>query len=297
MQKETIIHGTQDYPFALYHISSVAPVDEVQSMHWHDETEIFFIHSGQANFCFGQQRRILSAGDAVFIAPGDIHGALKVNGKDCSFTAVVFHERFIYSSSPDVIQDVLWNMIHGVDAGSFFRIQSQEVKTVVERMVKEEQKGIFSPLLSRARLLELIHWMLDGKEDRPQVVLPGKAVTAQIKQAMRIIREHYAESLSSEDVASQVNLSVGYFERMFKLLVGMSPHAFLLYTRIEWGKYMLLNMDMNISTIALQCGFNDFSYFSKCFREATGFTPKQYRQSSQNIKTDHEAQIWLHDEK
>jgi AraC-like DNA-binding protein len=40
---------------------------------------------------------------------------------------------------------------------------------------------------------------------------------------------------------------------------------------------MLTNTDLSVLEIAMECGFNDYSYFIKTFKKLKGVTPKQYR--------------------
>jgi AraC-like DNA-binding protein len=48
---------------------------------------------------------------------------------------------------------------------------------------------------------------------------------------------------------------------------------------IEMAKKLLVENDTSISQIANACGYNSLAYFSKCFKEATGMTPKEYVKS------------------
>jgi len=68
-----------------------------------------------------------------------------------------------------------------------------------------------------------------------------------------------------------------YFTRKFKKETGMTPHQFLLSTRISAAKYNLSNTSMTISEIAYSCGFDDESAFCYCFRKREGVTPNEFR--------------------
>jgi AraC-like DNA-binding protein len=48
---------------------------------------------------------------------------------------------------------------------------------------------------------------------------------------------------------------------------------------IDFAQQLLSNNSLNISEVAYQIGFNDPRYFSKCFKKATGISPKDYRET------------------
>jgi AraC-like DNA-binding protein len=75
-------------------------------------------------------------------------------------------------------------------------------------------------------------------------------------------------------------LSPYHFNRKYKKETGVTPHQFLLSTRISAAKYNLSNSNMTISEIALSCGFIDESAFCYCFKKREGITPNEYRKNA-----------------
>ena len=98
-----------------------------------------------------------------------------------------------------------------------------------------------------------------------------------VKKAIAYISSHYADPLTLEDVAEQVQLSPAYFSSVFKQSCGSSFKDYLNMVRIEESKRLLSNTSYSILDIAIAVGFEDQSYFSKVFKKHTGLTPKQYR--------------------
>ena len=87
----------------------------------------------------------------------------------------------------------------------------------------------------------------------------------EVDRAIAYMNSHYAEKLTIEDLAGQVNLSSGHFSRLFKSVTGSSPIDCLNLIRLQKARHMLLYHDMSLTEIALQCGFSTSSYFSYCF--------------------------------
>ena len=65
--------------------------------------------------------------------------------------------------------------------------------------------------------------------------------------------------------------------RKLKALTGKSALQFINIQRLNQATQLLNKTDANISEIAYQVGFNDPSYFNKCFKKQFGCTPKEYQ--------------------
>ena len=57
----------------------------------------------------------------------------------------------------------------------------------------------------------------------------------------------------------------------------MSPLDYIARTRINHAMVLLRDSELDMTTIALECGYNDSSYFTRSFRKAIGLTPGTYR--------------------
>jgi AraC-like DNA-binding protein len=88
---------------------------------------------------------------------------------------------------------------------------------------------------------------------------------------------HLAEPISIQNMADSAHLSPSRFAALFQRRFSMSPHQYLLHMRINHGKELLLNTDLDITRIAEYCGFKNIYHFSKMFKQSTTISPKQYR--------------------
>ena len=94
------------------------------------------------------------------------------------------------------------------------------------------------------------------------------------------ICEHYAEPLTTEDMARIACLSPSRFSHLFTRVIGCSPYHFLQKTRIDKAKYYLTMTSIPIQDIASMVGFNDPMYFSRIFSRYAGCSPREYRQAA-----------------
>ena len=96
------------------------------------------------------------------------------------------------------------------------------------------------------------------------------------------IAEHYAQSLTVEEIAKFVGIERSYFSRLFKKHTGMTPGEYLMRYRINKATFLLANSDKRVADISLEVGFNYEHYFTKVFKQCIGITPSEYRKRIQS---------------
>ncbi len=99
-----------------------------------------------------------------------------------------------------------------------------------------------------------------------------------IKRAKEYMNDNFSLDLSLDDISKELNISKYHFLRLFKDKTFLSPHAYLMSTRIEKAKFALQNGQSLIET-AYGCGFNDQSHLNRRFKGVFGLTPKEYQKS------------------
>jgi len=104
-----------------------------------------------------------------------------------------------------------------------------------------------------------------------------------IRKAERYIWENYTKKIGLQEIASAAGLSASYFSSIFKEEMGENLSNYLNRLRVEKAASMLSSTNIPISKIAAACGFEDQSWFSKIFKNNTGFTPGKYREQGNII--------------
>lgn len=100
-----------------------------------------------------------------------------------------------------------------------------------------------------------------------------------INQSKLVLRENFEQFVSIERIAEQLGVSYSLFRKSFKKHVGISPGQYLIQLKIEKAKILLGDPHKRIKDIAYELGFDSCFYFSRLFKEKTGFSPEHYRQN------------------
>jgi len=96
------------------------------------------------------------------------------------------------------------------------------------------------------------------------------------------IEKHFAEAITVEQVAAEIDMSPFHFSRMFKRATGSSPYFYITTKRVECASELLRNTELGLAEVADRVGFQTQSHFTRVFRRFAGLTPQLFRNNCQN---------------
>jgi AraC family transcriptional regulator len=106
----------------------------------------------------------------------------------------------------------------------------------------------------------------------------GRLSPAQFVLVQDYVLAHLDRNLSLQELADLVELNPHYFCRLFKDTCGLTPHQYLLKSRVDRAAELLRARQLPIADVAQQVGFYDQSRFTQVFRRWMGVTPRHYQQ-------------------
>ncbi|MDR3529140.1 MAG: AraC family transcriptional regulator, partial [Rhodopila sp.] len=106
---------------------------------------------------------------------------------------------------------------------------------------------------------------------------PTRRDEKRIATVLHCIEAEADQALSLADLARDAAMSPYHFLRTFRHVVGMTPHRFILRTRLRNAAVHLRRSSRPVLDIALDAGFTDLSTFNRQFRTTMGMTPTVYR--------------------
>lgn len=129
-------------------------------------------------------------------------------------------------------------------------------------------------LLLAGRFLEVI----GGKA--PAAPAGGTRDRRRAVEAARWIEDRASEPIGLESAAREAGLSPFHFLRLFSGVLGVTPHQYLVRTRLRNAARLLADDDRSITDVAFDAGFGDLSNFVRTFHRAAGVSPRGFRKAS-----------------
>jgi len=115
----------------------------------------------------------------------------------------------------------------------------------------------------------------DGSQRKAPEYSPS--AVARVSRVVRVIEQQPYGKLTIGDLARTAHLSPYHFLRVFQEQTGLTPHQFILRTRLRNAATGLAQGDRKIIDLALDCGFEDVSNFNRAYRKEFGTTPRAFR--------------------
>jgi AraC-like DNA-binding protein len=145
--------------------------------------------------------------------------------------------------------------------------------------------GELDPALRKhveATLLDLVALILGAQGDSAEIARMRGLRAARLHEVLAVIRKGFTDpGLSPNRVAPRLGVSARYINDLLQE-TGTSFAERVMELRLQKARAMLAdrrNDRLNVVDIAFDCGFNDVSYFNRCFRRRFGAAPGAFRGS------------------
>ena len=249
--------------------------------HWHDDLEWIHILEGRMGYYIDGERVTLEEGDALFVNARRMHYGYGVQGRDCRFTCILFHPS-LFTGSAALLEretrpvlehpEIRWRRLEADSPAG------QEAALLLSRIaaLKEETPEAYE--MEAVGLLHILWCVLRRNMGALPPVAGEPRTELDLQRAMiAYICEHYGEKLTLSEIAAAGHVSRSRCCQMFRRHLQRTPIDYLNSYRLKTAANLLRGTNRTVTEIALNCGFNCLSYFSKMFLQVYGCTPKEYR--------------------
>lgn len=287
--KEKISYGTKERPMGVLHFEIGPGKEEGEHLlvpnHWHEYTEIILIRKGTYQFRINLEQELLREGDICFFNSGDLHQLTNLDTETCH-DAILFHPLILdFSYSDQWSQEVIGplmnqkllmaNVLHPADPGY------PKLRQLTEELFDLAfEKNTFWYERCKVKILEILLEMNERNLLFQASAVRNSTEQIQIRRYKTIvdyIKDHYRENISLENLAELIPCNSQYLCRLFKQISGDTPIQYLIHYRIERAEELLKETNRTVSEVAMDCGFDNISYFIRKFKEIQGMTPGEYR--------------------
>ena len=272
--------GTQEFPVEFHHIDSRHP-RYAMPYHWHMEFELIRILEGEFFLNLDQRELLLQKGDYALIGGSVLHGGFP---RDCVYECIVFDLR-PFAQGQTACRAALEKFLsHQLVAQEYYPASMTDFIPILQGLFSAVNVGgEGSELLMQGELYRFFGTLLQKGAVSPGLgeAWEQKRGIRQLKQALGFMEENFSKDISLEEVSRAAGMSSKYFCRFFRAMTHRTPIEYLNYYRLERASYLLTSTDLPVTQVAMDCGFNDLSYFIRSFKKYKGVTPKKYRDGEQ----------------
>jgi AraC-like DNA-binding protein len=129
---------------------------------------------------------------------------------------------------------------------------------------------------------------------------PRKPLAANARDRRRAVETalwidaHSHQAIELQDAAREAGLSAFHFLRLFSNVLGVSPHQYLVRSRLRYAARLLADDSRPVTDVAYDVGFGDLSNFVRTFHRAAGVSPLKFRQAARGERKIFQERIALH---
>jgi AraC-like DNA-binding protein len=134
--------------------------------------------------------------------------------------------------------------------------------------------------------------VISGRSDKPMTASSRDRRRA-VESALWIDAHSYRQT-DLDDAAAQAGISPFHFLRLFSSVLGVTPHQYLVRSRLRHAARLLADDDSSITDIAYDVGFGDLSNFVRTFHRAAGVSPRRFREASRGDRKIFQDRLALH---
>lgn len=212
-----------------------------------DKAELEFEENGK--------KAVIPAGKAALIAPYAIWSVKYAGEYFCVWFDGEIAER----------------TVGGIDDVAVFKVGG-----IVEREIADadEENGEEFSLLLKVSAIVLSALSFAKTDEKERSAGSGNKI---VDRFISYVEENYNRELKSAEVCEEFNLTLSALNHTVKRVLGISPHRFLIATRMKKAKELLRNTDMSVEAISYLVGYEYCGHFCNEFKKNVGITPAEYR--------------------
>ena len=237
---------------------------DTMNLNWGDY-DLWTVIGGEGKLKTPKKRYDLVSGDCFILRSDERY--LGTHNPDNPLVVIHIHFNFIDNQKNiiDLKQDP--DLYRRINDLSFF-------EGILERVLNYYHQG--SLKVAREWLQMALREICnqDREDNLTGLELKQKAL---IERICNKIKQNPGNYWGVAGITKELSYSKDHFIRIFKKLKGKTPYKFIIESKMEKARNLLLSSSHSIGRIAQILGYNDIYHFSKQFKDRNGVSPTEYR--------------------
>ena len=274
--------GYLDTDFKFFHLTDTALREF--NYHYHEFDKIIIFLSGNVNYMIEGKSYMLEPRDILLVNRNDIHKP-KIDFS-------IPYERIVIYISP-----VFMEKYHttSYDLANCFHLAKKEHSNVIRIHPAKRQKllnlidnlkkalteiAFASDLSAKLLFLEFMIHLNRAILDHQIETISTTVYDKKIIEILQYINANLFETIHADNLSQKFFISKYHMMRKFKEETGYSIHQYITNKRLLCSRD-LIQQDIPITKVCFDCGFKDYSTFSRAFKSIFKTTPREYKKSRQ----------------
>lgn len=262
-KKEETLHVTKNLPIAIYHRELRKERQDEIPLHWHEEFQLVWVFTGTLRYNVEGEEFQLQQNEGILINSSKMHGAVPAT-RSSEYICVDF--------SPYFINEAIYQQ-------NIVEIQKKAGFSYAFLELNARCSEILSNMKNKhAQFLAVYELLISSLND----VYTNQNTSANSEKStiyllLDYVHTYFQKPLTVEDIAQVIPISKKKCTNLFHAYTHLSPINYLIEYRLNQARKMLLETEMDVSTICFAVGFNNVSYFITKFKAKYFLTPFQFR--------------------
>lgn len=255
-----------------------APPGERRALH--EAIEIKYFYEDRSALMINSELIIAHAGDITVVNPYEVHTTVSIDKYGGRYYLIMVDLDFLGRILP-----------REMDLRQFFFAEHKRIKNLIRgdrrlqdilRHLIEETAGqkkhyrhVVQSLVTELFALLLRDHVDEGEAEKSED--DRVKYVELIAPALARMHTDYARHLTVEELAALCRVTKYHFCRVFRRAMGVTAVQYLTSYRIDLAEAMLRDAGRSIREVAFACGFEDESYFYRCYKKYKGRSPKAER--------------------
>ncbi len=233
-------------------------------MHIHSCYEFIMVTDGEMLITVGNQTKLLKKNDCAIIFPNQTHSMeTPEQSKDilCLFSRDLinyFHQKF-----KNRIPACPFFHLNDIPAKAFENIEDCDTITL---------KGVLYLVCG------------DFNKSAEYVNIDTKSKHSLLHHLLAYIEDNYDQRCTLSDISKQMTYDYYYLSKFFAKQTGFSFNRYVNMRRVSNACHLLSTTDMNVIEISNLCGYGSLRSLNRNFKEITGISPSEFRNSKEKTK-------------
>lgn len=251
--------NTKPYIFKRYSIHK----SMTDYTHWHESIELLYITKGSGCVNCNFKTIDVKEGDIFVINSENLH---MVNSDSSIEYYYLIVDSELLSTSGLSIENLTFRQL----------IKDEEMTKRYKKIIETYESDVnFKDARLFLLILHLVERLLDFVVTDSTVDQTPPANLANVKMAIKYIKENSNKKLTIDEIAEASDLSKAYLSRKFKAITGFTIVNYINLVRCQNASKLIRSGKFKINEAAIECGFENMSYFTKTYKKYTGKLPSE----------------------